>query len=68
MNVKRYLVTWTIDMDADSPEEAAACAFRIQRDASSIATCFDVTDSETGQIKAVDVQEVSGPHHNTDEG
>lgn len=52
---KRYLVTWEIDMDADSPEEAARDALRIQRKADSIATVFDVTDTETGDNVTVDL-------------
>lgn len=37
-----YLVAWYIDIEADSPKEAAEEALRIQRDPSSIATVFDV--------------------------
>lgn len=40
--MKTYLVTWRIDIDADSPEEAAAQALTIQRDIESIALCFEV--------------------------
>ena len=40
-----YRVTWTIDLDADTPEEAARKALEIQRDPESIATCFIVTDA-----------------------
>lgn len=42
--MKSYLVTWRIDIEADSPEEAAAQALIIQRDAESIATCFEVLE------------------------
>lgn len=38
-----YLVTWTIDIDADSPREAAEKALAIQR-RQSIATVFAVKD------------------------
>jgi len=37
-----YIVTWTINIEADTPKEAAEKALTIQRDPSSIATCFDV--------------------------
>lgn len=36
----KYLVTWAIDIEADSPEEAALEARRIQVDPESIATVF----------------------------
>lgn len=39
-----YLVTWTIDLTADSPREAARQALTIQRDPKSWATVFTVTD------------------------
>ena len=37
-----YHVTWTIDLDADSPREAAVRALAIQRAAQSTAVVFDV--------------------------
>lgn len=37
-----YLVTWTIEIDANSPREAAEEALRIHRDPNSIATVFRV--------------------------
>ena len=42
--MKTYRVTWTIDIDADTPREAAQRALDIQRDPDSCATCFEVTD------------------------
>lgn len=39
---RSYHVVWRIDVDADSPEEAARKAQEIQRDPDSIATVFDV--------------------------
>lgn len=42
---RTYLVTWEIDIEADSPREAAEKALRIQRDPESIATVFAVTES-----------------------
>ncbi len=45
-----YRVTWTIDLDADRPEDAAACAQAIQRDPQSIATVFDVVELTNGGL------------------
>ncbi len=39
-----YTVAWTINITADSPEEAAQEALRIQRDPDSIAHVFDIFD------------------------
>lgn len=38
----KYLVTWEIDIDADSPKEAAEKARHIQLDPESMATVFEV--------------------------
>jgi hypothetical protein len=38
-----YRVTWRIDLDAESPRDAADLALEIQRDPTSIATVFEVT-------------------------
>ena len=40
-----YLVTWEIDVEADSPEQAAKEALEIQRDTYSEATYFTVRSS-----------------------
>lgn len=37
-----YLVTWSINIAADSPKNAAEIARRIQLDSDSIATVFEV--------------------------
>lgn len=37
-----YRVTWSIDIEADSSEEAAKEALQIMRDPNSTATVFDV--------------------------
>lgn len=42
-----YVVGWTIDIEADSPREAAQKALEIQRRPGSIATVFDVAEAET---------------------
>lgn len=38
----QYLVTWTIDIEADSPKDAAEQALAIHRNPESIAPVFDV--------------------------
>jgi hypothetical protein len=51
----QYLVTWEIDIYADSDEEAAAKALEIQRDVNSTATFFRVRHVNSGEEIAVDV-------------
>ena len=51
----QYLVTWEIDIEADSDQEAAAKALEIQRDPESTATFFRVTHRNSGEETAVDV-------------
>jgi spore germination protein YaaH len=41
-----YLVTWRIDLDADSFEDAARLAREIQLDPDSLATYFTVRDRD----------------------
>lgn len=48
-----YIVKWEIDIEADSPEEAAKLAREYQSD-DTIAQAFDVTD-ESGQTVLVDL-------------
>lgn len=50
-----YLVIWQMDIDADSPEEAARQALAYQRDPESTATVFDV-ESDAGTVR-VDLTE-----------
>lgn len=45
-----YRVTWEIDIDADSLEDAAEQAREIQLDRDSIATVFDVTGPDGHKI------------------
>lgn len=40
----RYFVTWEMDIEADSPEDAALEALRIHRNPESVATVFKVTE------------------------
>jgi hypothetical protein len=48
--MKSYTVRWEIDVEADSPEEAAARVLKIQRnnDPANLATVFDVTETRIG--------------------
>lgn len=43
-----YTVRWEIEIDADSPEEAARMALEIQRDPRSTALVFDVINNDWG--------------------
>jgi hypothetical protein len=49
-----YIVSWEIEVDAETLEEAAEEALRIQKDPASLATVFEVEHSETGQTYRVD--------------
>ncbi len=41
-STREFRVRWEIDLDADSPEDAARQALAIQRDLNSLATIFEV--------------------------
>lgn len=56
-----YRVEWAVDIEADTPEEAARQALAIQRDPESTATFFTVTD-DSGAQKAVDLAEIEQEH------
>ena len=51
-----YHVLWEIDLDAESPREAAELALSIMLDSESTATVFDVTD-EAGETTRVDLED-----------
>ena len=53
-----YRVSWEIDIDADSPRDAAEKAVEIQRRPDSIATVFTVWD-DTGESIEIDLDENS---------
>lgn len=50
-----YLVTWQIDFDGDTPDEAATLALMVMRDPESTALNFRVTDKSTGVEHDVDL-------------
>jgi len=52
-----YKVTWTIQLDADDPRQAAVLAKQIMMDPDSIATVFDVTNEETSEKTEIDLVE-----------
>lgn len=49
--MKEYQVKWEIDLDANSPRDAARRAKEIQRSPNSIANVFDVTYKEITRAK-----------------
>ena len=57
--MKTYLVKWTIDIDAETMNEAVRKARTIQQDSKSIATVFEVFDSEIGLSCFIDALEIS---------
>lgn len=56
---ERYLVSWMIDSDADTPEAAARAAWRDMRRRDSIACVFDVRD-KAGHVTRVDLMAQDG--------
>lgn len=56
-NDRRYLVTWEMEIDAESAQQAAAKALAIHRDEESIATVFKVFECKTGDLTEVDLQD-----------
>ena len=51
---KNYLVLWEINIEADTPGEAADKAREIQLDKESAATIFEVVCPGTGEVVVVD--------------
>ncbi|HEX9987043.1 MAG TPA: hypothetical protein VGE45_00990 [Chloroflexia bacterium] len=49
-----YYVSWKIELDADSPREAAREALKTMRDESSLATHFTVIGPD-GEPQAIDL-------------
>jgi hypothetical protein len=52
-NDVEYHITWKIEVEAESFEEAVKLALEIQRDPNSIATQFEVRDA-SGTIRELD--------------
>ena len=55
--MRTFRVTWTIDVEAGTPHEAAEHALAIQRRADSTATVFDVLPHPCGNSVRVDLLE-----------
>ena len=53
--MSQFLVEWKIDIEADTPVEAAKEAMKIVRNPKTIATVFDVID-ENGDVTQVDLE------------
>jgi hypothetical protein len=54
--MKTYRIVWTIEIEAESPEQAAKEAREIQLDSESEATNFEVLDPNTNKlIQTVDL-------------
>ena len=53
--MKSYCVSWEIEVDADSPQDAAKLAWDLMRGANSTANVFTVCDDE-GEVTRVDLQ------------
>lgn len=53
-----YRIKWEIEVNADSPEQAASEALNIQKDPNSEALFFEVTHLATGEETQIDVMEL----------
>jgi hypothetical protein len=51
-----YLVIWRIDIETDTPAEAALAALAIQRKPDSWAVVFDVKDKASGAVTTIDLE------------
>jgi len=51
-----YLVIWRIDIEADTPAEAALAAVATQRKPDSWAVVFEVTDKTSGATTTIDLE------------
>lgn len=58
--MREYVVTWRIDIEADSPEEAARKAREIQLRPNSIANVFTVTERGAPLSRVVDLDACDG--------
>ena len=52
-----YVVTWEIDVDAETPQDAARQAWELMRAEDSTANVFDVLD-EDGECTRVDLEDL----------
>ena len=59
--MNEYTINWTIEVDANSPEEAANQALEIMRDPDSTATVFEVIEIGGNTVKMIDAAGLSRP-------
>ena len=54
--MKQYLVTWAVEIEAESSEEAAKFALEVQKrqDQETMESMFRVEDLETGNSRFID--------------
>lgn len=62
-----YRVTWEMDIDADTPEDAARQAWAYMRQRGSEATVFTVTAAGAGPVEVDLCELVPGCYHAPDE-
>lgn len=60
--MNNYVVSWSIDIEASSPEDAATRAREIMLDPESIATVFEVTNAKLKEVVIVDLEELKTLH------
>lgn len=53
-----FLVSWNIDINAETPEQAALIAREIQLDPESAAVVFLVMNKETKITKEIDLEKI----------
>ena len=54
-----FVVTWVIDIEADSHEAAAQKARDAQTRPDTTAVCFEIKNSKTGNTQLIDLQELT---------
>lgn len=57
--MKTYNVSWNIELDAESAQQAAELALEMHRDKNSTATIFEVTDDDKGTLDVIDASPAS---------
>lgn len=50
-----YRIIWAIDVDADTPQVAAARAWEFLHNEPTTATVFDVLNEDTGDVTTIDL-------------
>lgn len=58
--MKSYRVVWEIDIEANSPQEAARRAFEVQHDTGTLADHFTVYDEDGNSTEVDAAQGVGG--------